>query len=110
MVVQLIQNCDWICENRLNHTSLNLQYKGLNTISEILLKFLSTLFLVKKGTNNKNLDITSFTYSRRAWKSLLYCSRLKNVDAMGVCLCHIETIVHNRSFFTKFAFACNEEM
>ena len=53
-----------------NCASLNLQYKAVNTMDEIhtcvllknSVKFLKALFLVKKGPNNKNLNIILFTY------------------------------------------------
>ena len=67
-----------------NCTSLNLQYKALNTLGAIcvLLKnsenFLNVSFLVKEGHNNKNLDIILFAYSRGVRKSLFRCSRPKD--------------------------------
>ena len=54
-----------------NRTSLNLQYKALNTLGEILAYYFKNSvncfnpsFLVKEGTNNKTLDIILFACSR----------------------------------------------
>ena len=65
-----------------NRTSLNLQYKALNTLGAYLrivkkksVNFLNISFLVKEG---QNLDIILFAYSRGARKSLFRCSRPKD--------------------------------
>jgi len=54
-----------------NYTSLNLQYKALNTLGTYLhiikkkfVNFLNVSFLVKEEGNNKNLDIILFACSR----------------------------------------------
>ena len=81
----------------------------MGEILHFIEKFLNALFLVKKGPNNKNLDIILFAYSRGARKPLFHYSGHKDTQVMGICLCHVETIVHDRSFFTNFAFTCSEE-
>ena len=42
-------------------------------------------------------------------KSLLRCNRLKDMQYMGICLHHVETVVRDQSFFTDFAFVCSED-
>ena len=37
------------------------------------------------------------------------CSRLNDTRVMGICLCHIEAIVCDRSFFTDSVSVCSEE-
>ena len=59
-----------------NRTSLNLQYKALNTLGEIFaylnqtlrVNLLNASFLVKEGTNNKRLHIILFTCSSEVGK------------------------------------------
>ena len=46
---------------------------------------------------NKYLDIILFTYYRGVQKYLFYCSRLKNTQVIGICLRHMEAIVHDQS-------------
>jgi len=99
-----------------NRASQNFQYKALNVMREMLAYFkkyykifLNVWFVEKETSNNKNLDIIWFTYSRRVRKSLFSCSRPKDMPVMGVCLRHVEMILHDRFFLTDFAFACSEE-
>ena len=37
------------------------------------------------------------------------CSRLNDTRVMGICLCHIEAIVCDRSFFTDSVSVCSEK-
>ena len=75
-------------KTRHNRASLNLQYKALITMREILAyyfkihKYLSDSFLVEEGTNNKNLDIILFTCSRGVGKYLFCCSKPKDTQAL----------------------------
>ena len=85
-----------------NRTSLNLQYKALNTLGAYLrivkknsVNFLNVSFSVKEGRNNKNLDIILFAYTRGARKSLFRCCRPKDSEVMGTCLRHVEMIVRD---------------
>jgi len=96
-----------------NRTSLNFQYKALNGMGEILAYFkkyygifLNAWFVEKETSNNKNLDIIWFAYSRGVRKSF---SRPKDTPVMGVCLRHVETILCDRFFLIDFAFVCSEE-
>jgi len=58
-----------------NCTSLNFQYKALNTLGTYL-HIVS--FLVKEDRNNKNLDVILFACSRGVQKSLFCYSRPKD--------------------------------
>ena len=57
---------------------------------------------MKKGSIGKILYVILFTCSRGVRKSLFRCSRLKDTRIMMLCLCHVEMIVCNRSFFRDF--------
>ena len=68
-----------------NLTSLNLQYKALNTVGAYLhivektsVNFLNVSFLVKEQCNNKNLDIILFACSSGVQKCLFCFSRPKD--------------------------------
>ena len=79
-----------------NSTSLNLRYKALNAMGEIFVYYsvnlLNAFFLVKEGTNNKNLDIILFAYSRGVGKSLFCCRGPNDTQVMSVCLYHVKAI------------------
>ena len=64
---------------------------------------------MKERTNNTNLDIILFTYSRGVGKSLFHCRRPKSTQVMSVCLHHIKAIIRNQIFCTNFAFLCGKE-
>jgi len=78
-------------------------------LKNIMEFFLNALFVEKKTSNNKNLDIIWFAYSRRVRNSLFHCSRPKDTPFMGVCLRHIETIFRDQFFLIDFTFVCSEE-
>ena len=72
--------------------------------------FLNVSFVVKEGSNNKNLDISLFAYSKGVGKSLFCCSRPKDTEVMNICLHHVEVFVRNRFFFVNFAFVCSKKV
>jgi len=101
---------------KTRHNRLNFQYKALIAMGEILAYFkkyygifLNAWFIEKETSNNTNLDIIWFTYSRGVWKSLFCYCRTKDTPDMGVCLRNVETILRNRFFLIDFAFVCSEE-
>jgi len=71
--------------------------------------FLNAWFVKKEMSNNKNLDIIWFAYSRGVQKSLFCCSRPNDTPVMGVCLRHVETILYDWFFLIDFAFVCSED-
>ena len=73
------------------HASLNLQYKPLR-ISK------NSFSLVKKGFSGKNVYIACSRGVQNLW-----CSRLKDMRIMILCLCHVEMIVWNAFFFTDLS-------
>ena len=52
---------------------------------------------MKKGSNNKNLDII-FHLCKRSSKIFV------DTEVMGICLHHVKTIVCNQYFFTNIVF------
>ena len=63
---------------------------------------------MKKGSSDKNLYIYIYILLG-VRKSLFHSSMLKDTRVMTLCLCHVETVIHNWFFFTDFASVRNEE-
>ena len=62
-------------------------------------------FLLKEGSNNKNLDIILFACSRGV-KNICFVTVDPRICKLWV---FVEKIIHNRFLFINFAVVCSEE-